>query len=320
MLGLLGILLTIVTYVITERRTTGAAQERRKIAEKEVVELAYKLFVNDRALPDEEILRQIISSKAREHRVSAKRMPSLTMLMEDVTTKIVENDFIPAGAKKRTMQRIAVFQGRAARKEIPSEFKPDWRKQAQKDVLSDLSGSLVSTFGAAAVLSLMTSLFSPAFPVALILTVYSFIRRYRARLRQRDQEVQVLGPAFEDTIRSAVGRLDGLAQLRRRIKSDAYEFDAMAETKKGVVIVVEAKVSDTRIEAEVVRDFSEKLDAWKGEKKIRQAALVKGFIITNSQFSVDARAVAEKNGILLLDNIHTMQEAETRLRESISQL
>ena len=118
MLTIITTAIGIITFFISYRWTVTASKERKKNAYKEIVSVCVRALVQGKFNPTCSVLEDVIKSKAREHEVELEKLPSVSVLLEDVTSKILENEFIPNDTKQNLLDYIAeIRKGMVEKKE-----------------------------------------------------------------------------------------------------------------------------------------------------------------------------------------------------------
>ena len=107
MLAVAGIVLTIVFFWITHRKTTGARQTRRKEANVQLERILARRIAMDGWTPNKVDVLRLTEGKARDYRVSAAELLSTDELLSMVYTRIVESDLISGEQRDEILSRMA---------------------------------------------------------------------------------------------------------------------------------------------------------------------------------------------------------------------
>lgn len=83
-----------------------AKKERRKNAFKEAIAICLRTFIQNQINPTPSQLEELLQSKAREHSVERRNLPSVSVLLGDVQSRILELEFIPRDTKERVLEEI----------------------------------------------------------------------------------------------------------------------------------------------------------------------------------------------------------------------
>jgi hypothetical protein len=299
--GLIGVVLTVVTFLITYIKTTGASEERRKTAIRECITVTFKTLVNEQVRADTSVLRDIVNSKAREHEVDIKEMPTIPMILEDVTTRLMENDFVPRDVKLSVMKTLSDLKEQTTERKPSEDLAFSAPRQLRIDALRDLASSLVASLSVASILSVFGGeRFIPAVPAAVGVALVYYTLGYREKARQRKEKIASVGPAYESMIFSALKNL-GLAVESTTDVGDKG-FDLQLETTNGTIVLIEAKLVDY-IGATTIRQFAGAIDA-----ASRSGRKVYGVIITSGEATDQAKKVAKQLNIRLLENVRTERD------------
>lgn len=87
-----------------------AKKERRKRACKEIVSICMRTLVQNQIKTDSSMFEDLIRSKARECEVERESLPSLSVFLEDIQSKVLETEFIPHDTKENLLKEIGSLQ------------------------------------------------------------------------------------------------------------------------------------------------------------------------------------------------------------------
>lgn len=105
-LGAVGILVSIVLFLVGYRRTVGAQRERIRSANVEVEKIVIRQVVLEGYTPSRTDVARLMQGKARDFRVDENEMLSDAQLLNTVYTRIVESDLIPTDQREDILGRI----------------------------------------------------------------------------------------------------------------------------------------------------------------------------------------------------------------------
>jgi hypothetical protein len=105
-LGALGILVSVVFFIVGYRQTVGARKERISACNGEVERILLRRIVLESYAPARIDLDRLLDGKARDFRVRSDDLRSVAQVMNSLYTRIVESDVIPAQERKAILDRI----------------------------------------------------------------------------------------------------------------------------------------------------------------------------------------------------------------------
>jgi hypothetical protein len=105
-LGALGILVSVVFFIVGYRQTVGAKKERISACNGEVERILLRRIVLESFAPTRIDLERLLDGKARDFRVRSDDLRSVAQVMNSLYTRIVESDVIPAQERKAILDRI----------------------------------------------------------------------------------------------------------------------------------------------------------------------------------------------------------------------
>ena len=109
-IGILGIILTIITFYVTYKQTIGATIERKAAARRDIVSAISRLIAHNQLDLNLDIIQGLIRSKAREFNLNFESMPNPIAIFEDAMTKFIENEFMSQETKKELINRVLSIQ------------------------------------------------------------------------------------------------------------------------------------------------------------------------------------------------------------------
>ncbi|MCK4798500.1 MAG: hypothetical protein KAT05_14055 [Spirochaetes bacterium] len=105
-LGLLGITVSVTTFVFTYKQTIGARKERAKNVINEVNKMLYRNLILDDFIPIIKDLNRILSSKILEHRIKESDLPLEIDFLNTLYTKLIEDELIDSETKNKLISKI----------------------------------------------------------------------------------------------------------------------------------------------------------------------------------------------------------------------
>jgi hypothetical protein len=105
-LGILGIVVSVVLFVIGYRQTVGAKKERLITANAEIEKILVRRVVLESYVPKTADIVRLIEGKARDFRVVPADMLAPEQVLNTLFARIVESDLIPQDRREEIIKRI----------------------------------------------------------------------------------------------------------------------------------------------------------------------------------------------------------------------
>jgi hypothetical protein len=105
-MGIIGIFVSVILFLIGYRQTVGAKKERIRIANSELEKILVRRIVLEKYTPKEEDIERLIDGKSRDNRVRSVELLSWAQLLNTVYTRIMESDLIPSEQRDEILGRI----------------------------------------------------------------------------------------------------------------------------------------------------------------------------------------------------------------------
>lgn len=105
-LAVLGIVVSLVLFLVGYRQTVGAKKERIAACNAEVEKILLRRIVLEGYTPARLDVERLMDGKARDFRVSSDDLLSVGQVLNTLYTRIVESDLIPAEERKAMVERI----------------------------------------------------------------------------------------------------------------------------------------------------------------------------------------------------------------------
>jgi hypothetical protein len=282
-LGIAGILVSVLLFLLGYRQTVGAKKERIDACNQALEKILVRRIVLESHAPTPLDIERLIQGKARDYRVRPVDLFSVNQTLNAVYTHITESDLIPAESRQAILDRILPAL-------TESESKSD------EELSSDSPSRSASTAQGVALLAVGASLIgalTPAVPALLKLdwvdqnllrnitltgavslgaiTALAFF--YKIRASQEDTPTRA--QEFE-----AESRFEGkvVAALRRngvtthRLHHTRYG-DFVVE-KNGKRFLLDLKTWPRRVPADVLRSLAERLKSSAQELGADEAIIV----------------------------------------------
>lgn len=146
----LGILISVVLFLVGYKQTIGARKERVRAANKAVHRVLLRRMVLEEYTPRLKDIGRMLEGKAREFQVTAADLHSEEQVLTQLFTEVFDNDFIAPTQRVNIEQRVDEVFDELLREKEPTEkaepLIPDVR--ARKDRLIVAMGVATSMVGA----------------------------------------------------------------------------------------------------------------------------------------------------------------------------
>lgn len=152
-LGILGIVVSVILFLIGYRQTVGAKKERVAAADAEIEKILVRRIVLEGYAPKTADIERLAEGKARDFRVSRGDILAADELLNVIFTRIIESDLIPHDRRDELVKRImpAIFEveGEPVKErvilEIQSQTK-DFLTSSRSAVVLGVVASVLGTF------------------------------------------------------------------------------------------------------------------------------------------------------------------------------
>ena len=102
----LGIAVSIVTFLLGYRSTIGARKERVRSGNDEIEKILVRRIVLEQFEPSPDEIVRIIDAMSRDFRIRPTDLLSEDQLLNNIYTRIVESDFIPREQRQEILERL----------------------------------------------------------------------------------------------------------------------------------------------------------------------------------------------------------------------
>lgn len=106
MFSVIGIAVSVISFLITYRQTISAKKERVRLCNDEIEKILVRRIVLEEFDPSAEEIMRLIDTKARDFRVRAMDLLSESQFLNNIYTRIVESDFIPREQRQELLKRL----------------------------------------------------------------------------------------------------------------------------------------------------------------------------------------------------------------------
>ncbi|MDO8725611.1 MAG: restriction endonuclease [Candidatus Methanoperedens sp.] len=312
-IGILGIILTIITFYVTYKQTIGASIERKAAVRRDLVSSVSRLVAHDQLDVNQEIIQGLIRSKAREYNINFENMPNPIAIFEDSMTKFIENEFMSQETKKGLINKIlSVQRSYLDTAKIIGESKEEATEEIPFEILiSTITSLIIGIIGIYVLGSLTKSLYGTTFIItdtllltAIIITVTGltiilYLRIMADRQKKLSENKLYSGKEFENLVFSTIVKYIGeRGNVKRNylvISEDGrkWEIDLLIELSDKK-IPIEIKYRKDNISIDSIYQLISDKKFWDLQKAI---------IITNAQITKDAKILAEQNDIITIEKV-----------------
>lgn len=252
-LGILGIVISVVFFLIGYRQTVGAKKERVAAADAEIEKILVRRIVLEGYAPRTADIERLAEGKARDFRVSRSDLLAADELLNVIFTRIIESDLIPHDRRdeliKRIMPAIVEVEGEPVKERAILEIQSETKRFLTSSSTAFVLGLVASVFGA--VVSVLPNFqVIDSAPKELIATVAAtlvaslaiimsliFFKRVKESQEGTSQSTSLERYAlFERDVARAIEKAGGVV---RTSPSDG-EFDFLVE-RGGKKILIEVK-------------------------------------------------------------------------------
>ncbi|WP_394557440.1 hypothetical protein [Priestia aryabhattai] len=90
----IGVIVSIIIYLLSYRQTIGAKQERIQSSNKEIEKILIRRIVNDNYNLSLADIRRLLEGKARDFKVKVNDLYKEEQMLNSLYTRVIETDFI----------------------------------------------------------------------------------------------------------------------------------------------------------------------------------------------------------------------------------
>src|SRR5688572_5774543 len=150
-LGILGIVVSVVLFLLSYRQTVGATKERMRVANAEVESICVKRVVLEKYPLTLADVERLLDGKARDQRVRIASLLSAEQVATTVYTRVMESDLIPAEQRQEIVGRLNPLlnpsdAALARERDVGSSFRADRKGQAAQ-IVSAVLALIASAIG-----------------------------------------------------------------------------------------------------------------------------------------------------------------------------
>jgi hypothetical protein len=320
LLGILGIIISIGTFLIGYRQTVGAKKERVRAANDEIEKIMVRRIVLEHLVPSTEIISRLMEAKSRDFRVKVSDIYSESQMLNTIFTRIMETDLIAKEQRDKVVENIEPIL-------LKSEKEPFSEQQAveianrprRKSSVDSLPifilGVIASIIGAAIAMApeiikngLVVSDFKISDLAVLLASVIgvlaaSIIVRFKDRQEEtsRDVTIRTLDRHFqlEAEVLKSINKIDGITVVGAGLNKP---FDFMVNLK-GRKTLIEVKSWNQRPPISLLKRTIDKVVEAANVEQADDA-----FIVTKERLNIPP-SITESDAVKII----TLSELKARL-------
>lgn len=311
------LLLGLVTWIVYQRTTKGAREEKADRAERETKATLTRLLAQGDTAIDISVVEALMNSKYRERGLDVAPINRLPNILEDLIVEFAENVFIPYETSqnliKKTMFLKEKLEGRKLNLE---EATKDWRRFAIPVIVFRIiyMTAMVLAFGLFVVILALAFVKGAAenlsmYLIALLVLTIAIIFTESKRLREeRSESARLLHSVLEDnaikTLRDSIPSADIERNARIEVDGQIAQVDFFVQSN-GEKLPVEVKhgaVSSQTIEQ--IADVMGKVGS------------NKGLLITASKLRQEVKQLARRKSVIVIDDVASEADIVEGLRNT----
>lgn len=312
-----GVLITVTVFIISYRKTIRARKERVKSANKEIVAIMARSIANPKINIDKKIIQGIIRSKSREYKVSIDDLNDVFIILEDVMTTYIENEFISEKIKNTLIQKVKIL----LKEKDTSKIETNIESYISRDRTRILMSTFFATIAMVAVMVASFGLIKPAsvnkvdLPIPLLVsmtasiaiaTLIAFMKLTIERQKKLRDKVMYKGPMLEEIVLSA---------LEERFNGSNVEREMLFMDGKRIDFVVDCNSEKIPVEVKYLLDSKSLLRAIKELKEfIKRLEANKGLLIVNTSIPDKEKRVLADDNIFVIENAFSKRNILRQLR------
>lgn len=285
-LAVLGIVISLVLFLIGYRQTVGAKKERIAACNAELEKILLRRIVLEAYAPVRLDVERLMDGKARDFRVSSDDLLSVGQILNTLHTRIVESDLIPAEERRTLVDRITPALLDCESKPLEAEFlemKEARRGHSVAAVATGVMAVLASLVGGATTLLPELANFDTTQPGVFrtfaatafvsLAAITFFVVTYR--IRNSQVEVSTKSTEIENYLRFEGEIAAYLKKAGFTVRTVVPEIpgDFLIE-RRGKRYLVEVKRWSRRVPSRLLRELSEHLGRAAAELGASQALVV----------------------------------------------
>ncbi len=222
LIALLGIILSVVFFVVSYRNTIGAKKERVRTANREVADALLKCLIQEKIEPTRDELGRVLAGFARDRSLRSRDLYSVPEVLDGLYARVLSNDFIGTEERTRILEKLRSLVQAPTSPELSAQTIQNYVARTEKrrhfpvalGILSAVAGSI-----SAAILNSWLDVGRPVplgsgddfiYVIMLFAASSSVLGAYVAFRRRRDAEEDpqfLRAPVSEAEIEMSVARM-----------------------------------------------------------------------------------------------------------------
>lgn len=300
----LGILVSVLLFLVGYRQTIGARKERIKSANEKLIETILRRLILEKYSPKKGDIQRLVEGKARDYKVRHKDLLSVDQVLNTIYTRIFENDLISQEQREDNVERLSsLFE--LDKKEVKREVEQNFDVNKYKNrkifnLLVLILGLLSSIIGVSVVsLDKLVKLDTEINSSVLFTMIGSFVATFTVYLfikfkdnQESSEEVDLPRNPYRDYVKFEKEVVQQLKKLNTEIiipndKDDGFDLVAIINGKK---VAIEIKYWRHRPPFSYLRQILAKLS-----EAMKNHGIKKGIIVTSNSFGFKERLNTEDN-------------------------
>lgn len=306
----LGIVVSVLLFLLGYRQTVGARKERIKSANEKIIDTILKRIILESYTPQKKDIKRLIEGKARDYKVKIKDLLSIDQIFNTLYTRIFENDLISKDEREANLERFESHYEKEKKVSKP-ELEISYGKTKDKNrkffnIVVLLLGVISSIVGVSLVFFDKLSSFKldDKFNLSIIGTMAaSLISVYVVYIFLRFKDSQESSEESSGPKKSIIEYVKFEKDIQNQFKKLNVEYEIPSRPDSGFDLIANIKGEKTAIEIRSWKkrpplSFIRRLIA-RMNIEMKQNGIPKGIIIVRNSFDLG-------ENFRLTDNIQIM--------------
>jgi len=305
----LGILVSVLLFIVGYRQTIGARKERVRACNEKIIETILRRLILEKYTPKKEDIKKLIEGKARDYKVKQKDLLSEDQILNTLYTRIFENDLISQEQRDNNIERLSalfIIDKKEVKQDLEVSLETIYRKKKFVNLLSLIMAIVSSIIGVFVVslyqLSDLKSFMNSGILITMlgsilaIFAVYSFLRLKDNQ--ESSEEIDLPKNPFHDYVKFEQEVVIQLRKLNIETimpnKDEGFDLIAIIRGEK---VAIEIKFWRQRPPFGFIRQVLTKLKNGMDKEGIK-----KGLLIANDKFGLNDKLKIEDSIEILTIN------------------
>jgi hypothetical protein len=323
--AVIGIVVALATFGITDWRTRTARGERTRHAHRDVVTAIAKLLAQGQARVDLPVIESLLKTKAREYDVNLSIADELSRIVEDLAVRLTESEFITPRTRQNLLRKAFALQqlGKSRNptlKEAVADLEESCRLAASHCRRSTLLSAAVSLLAAIVTLAIVAAFIGAdvigllpiyaggvcaAIAAAVVISLYQGSRAIRSKEARTLADVHRV---FEEMVLDVLGKTMPEATVQRNVRIETKRYLVEVD----FIINVNGINLPIKLKHGLVRPQTVAAMA----AVVNELATERGIIITSMQMSDGTKKMGVPNNITLLEGIMSAEDLTRGFKEA----